>query len=49
MKEMIWVPQCAPLNDILMVIFIVRLLGYHWDDNMDMHWDLGIELQMDFN
>ena len=49
MKELSWVLQLAPFNDIMMETLMVHLIGSHWEEEMEMHWYLQMELQMDLN
>ena len=37
MKELTWVLLLAPLKDIMMASLMVHLMGYHWNDNTDLH------------
>ena len=49
MKELSWVLQFFPLKDIMMLILVVHLMGSHWDEMPELHWNNQIELQMDLN
>ena len=44
MKELSWFIQLAPLKDIKTEILMVHLMGYQWDERMELHWDLHMEL-----
>ena len=33
----------------MMASLIFHLIGYHWNEKMELHWDLEIELKMYFN
>ena len=49
LMELSWVLQLPPLKGILMASLMVYLMGYHWNEKMELHWDLQMGMQMDFN
>ena len=49
MKELCWVHQFVTLKDIMLARLMIRLLESYFDQNMELHWDLQIELQLDLN
>ena len=49
MKEMSWVLQFFPLKDIIKAILMFTMLGSHWDDNMELYWDIQLEAQMELS
>ena len=39
----------ASLKNVIMEILMVYLMGSHWDEKTELHWNLLMELQMDLN
>ena len=38
--------QVVVLKDLIMTSLMVYLMGSHWDENTELHWDFLIELKM---
>ena len=48
-KDLSWVLQLTPLKNIIMECLLFLLIGYHWDEIMELHCDHQMELHMDLN